>query len=97
MFGKLSVIYTRRYGPLRPSGKKRAYYAVLPIIGHFWCSVATLVTFSSNLCNFEKNPTIQKYIQKNLKIIQKSKNEEEIIFFKSKKFQENHKQPKKKS
>ena len=26
----------------------------LPILGHFWCSVVTLVTFSSNLINFEK-------------------------------------------
>ena len=26
------------------------------ILGHFWCSVVTSVTFSSNLITFEKNP-----------------------------------------
>jgi hypothetical protein len=36
-------------------GKKRAYYAVLPILGHVWCPVVTLVTFSINPGNFEKN------------------------------------------
>ena len=25
-------------------------------LGNFWCPVVTLVTFSSNLSNFEKNP-----------------------------------------
>ena len=34
-----------------PLGKKRAFYAVL---AHFWCPVVTVVTFSSNLSNFEK-------------------------------------------
>ena len=33
------------------------------IVGHFWCSVVTLVSFKSKLNNFEKiykNPKIQK-------------------------------------
>ena len=41
---------TRRYGP-------RAY---------FWCSVVTLVTFSCNLSNFEKNPKNLKISKKNI-------------------------------
>jgi hypothetical protein len=36
-----------------------------PIFGDFWCPVITLVTFSSNLSNFKKNP---KTKQKNKKI-----------------------------
>ena len=48
-----------------PAGKKRAYFAVLPIFGHFWCSLVTLITFSSNLSTFEKNPKSTKKIQKN--------------------------------
>ena len=31
-----------------------------PIFGHFWCPVETLVTYSSNLSNFEKIPKIPK-------------------------------------
>ena len=38
-----------------------------PISCHFWCLVVILVTFSSNLSNFENNP---------LKKIQKSKKQE---------------------
>ena len=67
---KLVLIYdTRRYGPLRrpifsfrlgpgffgPLGKKGLIMLFLPILGHFWCAVVTLVTFSNNLNNFEKN------------------------------------------
>ena len=38
-----------------PSGKKRAFYAVL---AHFWCPVVTMVTFSGNISNNnqKKNP-----------------------------------------
>ena len=36
-------------------GFDRAYYAVLPILGNFWCSVVTLVTFNSNLIYFKNN------------------------------------------
>ena len=38
-----------------------------PVLGHFWCSVLTLVTFISNLNNFEKNPkNIQKIQQQKI-------------------------------
>ena len=36
--------------------QKRSYYAVLPLFAHFWCSVVTLVYFSSK--------TIQKIFKK---------------------------------
>ena len=48
--------------------KKRAYYAVLNNSGNFWRPVVTLVSFSSNRSNFERNPKKklnQKKIQKN--------------------------------
>ena len=63
---------TRRYGLLRgptssscgglwPSAE--AFFALRarkelfwPIFGIFWCPVVTLVTFSSNLSNFKRNP-----------------------------------------
>ena len=32
----------------------------LPILGHFWCALATLVTFSSNPNDFERK-NIKKY------------------------------------
>ena len=35
-----SLVEARRYGPLCGP------YAVLPNLGHFWCSVVALVTFS---------------------------------------------------
>ena len=35
--------------------KKRAYYAVLVHFGNCWCPLETMVTFSSNLKNFERN------------------------------------------
>ena len=50
-----------------PSGKKRAFYAVLANFRLFWCSVVTSVTLSSNLSNFEKNPKIPKNPKKSLK------------------------------
>ena len=40
-----------------------------PIFGNFWCPVVTLVTFSSNLRNFERNSKNQKSPQKNEKLI----------------------------
>ena len=43
-----------------PSGKKELFTLFVPILGHFWCSVVTSVTFSSNLCNFKKIQKIQK-------------------------------------
>ena len=36
------------------SGKKGLIMRFWPILGHFWCSVVTFITFSSNLNNFEK-------------------------------------------
>ena len=33
---------------------KKAYYAVWPILGHFWCLVVPLVIFSGNLIIFFK-------------------------------------------
>ena len=45
-------------------------FVFLLILGHFWCSVVTSVTFSSNLSNFEKN---QKKSKKNSKKPKKSK------------------------
>ena len=35
--------------------KKELFMPFWPIFGNFWCPVVTLVTFSSNLSNFEKN------------------------------------------
>ena len=71
---------------LRPSGE--ACFALLAkkelimLFWHnfeiFWCPVVTLVTFSSKLSNFERNPKkSEKKIQKksrNFKKFQKSKN-----------------------
>ena len=36
--------------------KKELIMLFWPIFGNFWCPVVTLVTFSSNLGNFESNP-----------------------------------------
>ena len=40
-----------------------------PIFGNFWCPIVTMVTFSSNLINFERNPK-----NKNNKKIKNQKN-----------------------
>ena len=48
--------HTRRCGPLcRPFGQKNLFWLFWPILGHFWCSLVNLVTFSSNLSQFENN------------------------------------------
>ena len=52
----------RLFLPFGP--KKELFMLFVLILGHFWCSVVTSVSFSSSLSNFENNP-------KNLK---KSKN-----------------------
>ena len=40
-----------------PSGKtKKLIMLCWPIFGNIWCPVVTLVTFSSNLINVERNP-----------------------------------------
>ena len=36
--------------------KKDVIMLFWPIFGNCWCPVATLVTFSSNISNFERNP-----------------------------------------
>ena len=67
---KTPLMTTRRYGPLRgPTSsscgglrprlfflpKKELFMLFWPIFGNFWCPVVTMVTFSSNLINFERN------------------------------------------
>ena len=51
-----------------PSGKKELFMLFWLTLGHFWCSVETSVTFSSNLINFEKIYKIQKKSKKSPKI-----------------------------
>ena len=76
------------------------FYMFWPIFGNFWCPVITLVTFSSNLSNFEGNPKKPKKSKKNPKNfkkfqkIQKSKKVQKIqkIQKKSKKNPKNFKQ-----
>ena len=82
-----------------PSGKKELFMLFCPIFGDFWCSVVTVVTFSSNLNNFERN---QKNPRKSKKIQKKSKNIEKILKFQKihtlqKKFKKNPKNSKKNS
>ena len=43
-----------------PSGKKRAIFAGLLILGYLWCSVVTSEISSSNIRNFDKNPIYQQ-------------------------------------
>ena len=43
-----------------PLGKKIDLTLFVLILGDFWCSVVTSVTFSSNLSNFNKKPKKQK-------------------------------------
>ena len=50
--------------------KKELNILFLLIFDNFWCPVVTLVTFSSNLSNFERNPPPKK----NNKIIKSQKN-----------------------
>ena len=45
-----------------------------PILGHFWCPIVTLVTFSSKLSNFKKNPTSPKKNPKKFKLKKIPKN-----------------------
>ena len=74
-----------------PFAHKSAYYAVLAhfFFANFWCPVVTLLTFSSSLSNFERNPTKK---QKNLKKIQKKLKKKKI-----KKNSKNHENVKKKN
>ena len=52
--------------------KKGLIILFWPILGYIWCPVVTLVTLSSNLSNFKKNPKYTKKIQKNTKQILKN-------------------------
>ena len=63
--------------------KKELIMLIWPIFGIFWCLVVTLVPFSSNLRNFERN---QKKLKNPKKIKKISKNP---------KFQKSPKNPKK--
>ena len=60
---------TRAYFQLlrRESAFGRIFMLFLLILGHFWCSVVTSVTFISNLRNFGINPKIQKKSDKLIK------------------------------
>ena len=63
-YGPLRGPTSSSCGGLRPSAeaffalwaKKEIIMLFWPSFGHFWCPVVTLVTFSSNLSNFERNP-----------------------------------------
>ena len=47
--------------------KKELFRLLVLILGNFWCSLVTSITFSSNLSNFEKNPKKSPKNSKNLK------------------------------
>ena len=72
-YGPLRGPTSSSCGGLRPSaesfltfGQKRELIMLFwTIFGNFWCPVVTLVTFSTNLSNFKRNP------QKNPKKVQK--------------------------
>ena len=82
---KLPINGTRRYGPLRgPTSSScgglwpRLFFALQRLLcclahfDNFWCPVVTLVTFSSNISNFERNPKKTKNIQKEIQKISKN-------------------------
>ena len=69
-----------------------------PIFVNFWCPVVTLVTFSSSLSNFERNPKTHKKKSKILKFFKKSKKIQKNLKKKMKnlnKIQKNSKNPEK--
>ena len=59
--------FSRGFVSLR--AKKELIMLFWPVFGNFWCPVVTLVTFSSNISNFERNTKKTKKIKKNLKKI----------------------------
>ena len=71
--------------------KKGLIMLFWPIFGNFLCPVVTLVTFSSNLSNFERNPKKNEKIQKKSKKLQKNKKK----YKKYKKIQKVYTKPKK--
>ena len=62
-----------------PLGKKGLFTLFVLTLCHFWCSVVTSVTFSSNLSNFDQ---IQKHLKKKSQKI--SRTNKILIFFKQK-------------
>ena len=52
----------RRYSPQRRLTSKELFTLFVLILGHFWCSVVTSVTLSSNISNFEKKQKKSKKI-----------------------------------
>ena len=86
-YGPLRGPTSSSCGGLQPSAealfalwaKKELIILFWPIFGNFWCPVVTLVTFSSNLRNFERNPKKPiKIQQKNRKISKKIKNPKKV-------------------
>ena len=55
---------TRRYSPPRRLTSKELFTLFVLILGHFWCSVVTSVTLSSNISNFERKQKIRKNLKK---------------------------------
>ena len=75
--------------------KKGLFMLFLPNLGHFWCSVVTSVTFSSNFSNFEKskkNPQKSKSFKKPKKSIKNLKKSGKLQ--KCRKIQKSEKIPK---
>ena len=74
----LAPLEGRGRGFFCPSGKKRAYYAVLSHFWQFLVSSSNLVTFSSNISNFERNHQNQKNLKKNKKKIKNNEKNPKI-------------------
>ena len=72
--------------------KKGLFMLFWAVFGDFWCPVVTVVTFSSNLSNFERNPPKNEKIQNKSKKIQKN-----LKIKKSKKIPKIQKKSKKKN
>ena len=66
-----------------PSGKKRAYYAFLEILGNFWCPIVNLETLSS----IKKIKEIQKVYIKIKKTDIENHHKKSEIFKNGKKYQ----------
>ena len=49
-------------GAARGRGKKKRIIVFLPILGHFWYSVVTLITLNSNLYNLKTNQEKSKKV-----------------------------------
>ena len=62
----MASAFGRGFVGLKGKTKIFIYMLFWPIFGHFWCSVVTLITFSSYLNGLKKNPKIppKKYTQR---------------------------------